>query len=157
MLAASEFTVGALANAEPLSLVLPRTKYEETALVGKTSDGPAVVFLSGSHPFQCFTCADNTTWKGTLIPQVRIEVDETTAFEPDSMMGHIGSVIRTGTQLVIIARSTPTHVYAHVVLEDGHPSTQGFAAGFSKWQVVIGDGHDKRVLWHCDASKRSDV
>jgi hypothetical protein len=42
MLAANEFTVGTLANAEPLSLILPRTEYEETALVGHTSDGPAV-------------------------------------------------------------------------------------------------------------------
>jgi hypothetical protein len=157
MLAANEFTVGTLANAEPLSLILPRTEYEETALVGHTSDGPAVVFLSGSRPFDWFPCVGNTHWKGLIIPQVRIEVGVASVFEPDSISGNIGAVIRTGTQLVIRARPIPPNGYAQIVLEDGHSPTQDFVAGFTTWQVVIGSGHDKRVLWNSDANTRSDA
>jgi hypothetical protein len=157
MLAANEFTVAPLANAEPLSLILPRTRYEETALVGHTSDGPAVVFLSGSRPFEWFACAGNTHWKGLIVPHVRIEVDEASVFEPDSISGNIGSVLRTGTQLVIRARPIAPHGYAQIILEDGLPTTQNVAAGFTTWQVVIGSGHDKRVLWNSDANTRSEA
>lgn len=45
MLSASEFTVGALKDASPFSLILPRTEHEETVLIGHVENAPAAVFL----------------------------------------------------------------------------------------------------------------
>ena len=77
MLSPSEFTVGKIGNAKPLSLILPTSKYEETLLVGQLDDLPTAVFLSGQHKSMFFKTEGNESWGGLIIPSVRIEIDET--------------------------------------------------------------------------------
>jgi hypothetical protein len=76
MLAGNEFTVGTLADARPLSLILPRSKYEETVLVGGSEKEPTAVFVGGRFNFHFFECSNATNWMGLLIPKVHVEVDD---------------------------------------------------------------------------------
>ncbi|GGA91249.1 hypothetical protein GCM10011491_19070 [Brucella endophytica] len=147
MLSPNEFTVGTFASATPLSLILPRVKYEETVLVGHIDSVAMAVFLSGSYAFDFFESA-NENWGGLIIPNVRIEVDETDLFNPDQTGASLGTVIRKDTRLIIRARrerfSGPS---TEITLHDGLASAEELRAGFNKWQVVIGEGLSKRVLW----------
>ncbi len=76
MLTASEFTVGSIGQATPLSLVLPRHDHEETILIAQCQSGPAAFFLSERERFKWFESSGNNHWHGLIIPNVRIEVDE---------------------------------------------------------------------------------
>lgn len=149
MLFANEFSVGALANATPLSLILPRNQYEATALVGTLKDTPAAVFLSGQFAFSFLPSVDNHSWKGLIIPNVRVEVDPTSLYNGDNIGGGLGTVIRMDTRLIVKAKSERFYGDGvSVTLHDGlTPCAEGYTAGFANWQVVLGEGQDKRVLW----------
>ncbi len=51
MLSAQEFTVGTLASAKPLSLMLPRTKSEHAALIAGTDQTPVAICLGPGTNF----------------------------------------------------------------------------------------------------------
>lgn len=144
MLAAEEFTVGTLGDAAPLSLILPRNKYEGTVLIGKFKELPAAVFLEGQYAFHFFESADNTSWRGLIIPNVRVEVDETSVGDH----GDLGTLIRKSTTLGIRAkRDGGFDDGTTVVLHDGLADTGDQRASFQNWQIVVGTGMDKRILW----------
>jgi hypothetical protein len=148
MLSASEFTVGTFGNAEPLSLILPRTKYEQTVLIGTYNGAAAAVFLSGEHAFRFFESAGNDSWEGLIVPNVRIEVDETTVFNPDHGDAPLGCVIRKGPLLTIRAiRDGSMGSSSTITLHDKLPFASDLRAGFKRWQIVIGDAFTKKVLW----------
>lgn len=145
MLTPEEFTVGTLGDAVPLSLILPRNKYEATVLIGQFKNVPAAVFLDGQFAYHFFESADNTSWKGLIIPNVRVEVDETSVSDG----GALGSLIRKSTTLGIRAkRDRGFDDGATVALYDDLADAGDLRAGFHKWQIVIGTGMDKRILWH---------
>lgn len=160
MLAPGEFTVGSLADATPLSLLLPRTKHETAMLVCGSPAEPMTVFLGEQYRFESFACANATNWKGVIVPEISIEVDESAIFDPDMNDYRTGSVIRRAEQLNIV-----------VIGEDGHrikrqiqiplmmglpPTGENQRAGFSKWQIVVGTGQQKRVLWKTDTVPSAD-
>lgn len=149
MLLASEFTIGSIGHATPLTLVLPRNMYEETILIGKCTNGPAAFFLSGSDQFKWFESAGNEHWHGLLIPDVHIEVDEASIFDPRQLRAKSGTVVRKGTQLIAQAKANSIHSFSGlepVVLEDDLPPALEEAAGFLRWQIVLGSGREMRVL-----------
>jgi hypothetical protein len=145
MLAPHEFTVGSYSDAEPLSLILPRTEYEFPALVGSVNEQPAAILLAGRFAFHFFECAGNDRWKGLIVPNIRVEVDQTSLLAE----APLGSVVREGTSLAVRGkREEQFDNGAVVVLHDGLVSTGNHKAAFGRWQVVIGEGPTKRVLWH---------
>jgi hypothetical protein len=148
VLTAAEFSVGCIGEALGLTLVLPRHKHEHTVLITHAPGYPAAVSLDGSSLFASFDCTGNTAWQGVLIPSVAIEVDERSVFDPDYEQAPLGTVIRAGTELMIVARPTnaiPRSVRLALQAELP-PCGEGMAAGFSRWRVVIGDEPDKREL-----------
>lgn len=150
MLSTSAFTIGSIGQAAPLTLVLPRNRYEETILIGLCSNGPAALFLSGTNQFDWFESASNDSWHGLLIPKVYIEVDETSIFDPRQLESKSGTVVRKGTQLIAQANQNPGRSFrklAPVILEDGLPPISEEEAGFLHWQIVLGSGREKRVLY----------
>jgi hypothetical protein len=148
MLSPSEFTVGTFGSAAPLSLVLPRTRHEETVLIGHIDGAPTAVFLSGQFASHFFQSTGNHRWRGLIIPDVRIEVDETSLFDPDQNGAPLSSVIRTDTRLVIRAKAEHALGQSTVItLHDELTSAGELRAGFTRWQVVIGGEQTKRVLW----------
>ncbi|GFE67252.1 hypothetical protein [Litoreibacter roseus] len=147
MLSPSEFTVGKVGTAMPLSLILPTSKYEETLLVGQLDELPTAVFLSGQHKSMFFKTEGNESWGGLIIPSVRIEIDETSFVDEYSSEAPMLSVTRTDTKLVVAARSERSFGQVQITLHEGLDSTGEAKAKFANWQIVLGKGQDKRVLW----------
>jgi len=146
MLRAEEFMVGTLADAAPGSLMLPRNRYEAVFLIGGPTDAAVAVCLSPAHPYAPIKCAEATAWRGIIIPNIVIEMDPMFMLTGDE--GRAGALIRSGSSLHILTashqsmRATPT-----VLLTDLPPAVDGEAAVFLRWQVVLGGGVSKRVLW----------
>lgn len=153
MLSPEEFNVGSFKAAPPGSLVLPRNKYEFVALICEGDGAPVAVFLSGEHAFQSFPSGDADNWKGLVVPNVRIEADESSLYDPD-LNGHApGVLVREETKLVV--RSKAEHSFGRsvpVVIKSGLAEGKG-SAGFTRWQVVIGQGEEKRVLHKIDLAE----
>jgi len=148
LLSPSEFTVGKVGSAKALSLVLPTSKYEETILVGQIVEAATAVFLSGAHKSQFFECEGNETWGGVIIPDVRIEVDETSLVDSARSDAPPLSVIRTDTRLLLAAKTERSFGrLTHVTLHDNLAPAGEFRAEFAKWQVVVGEGQNTRVVW----------
>lgn len=148
MLSPSEFFVGNVGSAKPLSLILPTGKYDETMLVGHVDGAAAAVFLSGTYKSIFIESAGNDRWRGLIIPDVRIEVDETSVVGAGCNNEPFLSVVRTDKRLVIPAqRDHQFGASALITLHDDLASAGEFQAIFSNWQVVVGTDQNVRVLW----------
>ncbi|MEA2822990.1 MAG: hypothetical protein QOJ86_4994 [Bradyrhizobium sp.] len=147
MLYPHECSVGCVGDVTTLSLVLPRDTFEATVLVAPAGESMVGVVLDGEHPYISIECGrDDTNWSGLLVPNVSIELDETTVFDARSS-SPLGSLIRTGTRLAISARA-PSAMRNHLIpiVPDLPPCRESFSAGFRRWRVIIGDGLSKREL-----------
>jgi hypothetical protein len=148
MLAPHEFTVGSVDGAVPLTLLLPRRDREEIMLIGEFKGAPVAIFLSGDYKFHFFETEGAAHWKGLIVPDVRIEVDETSLSDASYTSVPLGSLVRKDTTLGIrVRRERGFDDGATADLHSNLPSSGSEEAGFSKWQIVIGTGADKRVLW----------
>ena len=148
MLSPSEFTVGKVGVAKPLSLILPTNKYEETILVGQSKEAVLAVFLSGQHKSQFFESEGNEHWGGIIIPNVQIEIDERSIVDAYNADASPLSVIRVDTRLVLTAmRERSFGRLAQVSLYEGLVSAGKSQAVFTNWRVVLGEGQYKRTMW----------
>jgi len=154
MLSPEEFIVGNFKQAEPGSLVFPRTAYEELALICEGDGDPIAVFLSGDYAFQSFRTNEADNWKGIIVPNVRIEVDELSAFDLNYNDPSLGAMIREKSSLFLRTKYSE-HRWGSVpvVVQSGLPECQE-SAEFTKWQIVIGNGDDKRVLHMVDLNEK---
>lgn len=151
MLAPEEFTVGTFTSAPVGCLILPRNRHEATAIVGLLDETPTAVFLGDRHQFHSFPTAGSQNWSGLIIPNVRIEVDESTAFDPAYGNSSLGAMVRAATQLSIYARTERSFGWhAAVPVVSNLPAAYGGGVGFTKWQVVLGAGPEKRILLKID-------
>jgi hypothetical protein len=148
-----------LGQASGLTLFLPRTNYERTFVVASSDSGLIAVCLDrdSDMAFRTFNCTQNDVWKGLQIPNIRIEVELSSLFDPDERDFPLGSIIRRNTMLGISAKSAD-NIYAGrsklVPLIAGLPANgEGMSAGFRKWSVVLGAGNDCRRLFDMDASQ----
>lgn len=150
MLSPSSFTAGTFANARQLSLflVLSQAEWEETALIGIVEGAPVAVLLSEQYPLQFLPCMDENAWHGLIIPDVRIEVDESSVFNAENKRTPGGSVIRTDTKLIIRATNgqTTDGRLTEVTLHDDLPVAD-LRVGFTRWQVVLNNDENKGILW----------
>jgi hypothetical protein len=155
MLSPADFTVGSFPEAEGLTLMLPRTKHEEPILITSASCEKVAIYL-GQHKYDAHPCGDHDGWKGLVIRGVAIEVDEASLFDPDYEDAPLGAVVRQGSGLNIIAKSIDNHHIRRAqpvaLMVDLPACRERVAAGFRKWQVVLGDGEDKQVLFAVEAS-----
>jgi hypothetical protein len=146
MLSPEEFSVGTLASATPVSLILPRSKYEEMVLIGHIDGSPAAVVLSGQFQFRFFPSAGNHNWQGLIIPNIRIEVDEESLFDADNGIA-LGAAVRTDTRLIVRAKGERSlGQTTAITLHDKLETAGEHRAGFTRWQIVVGRGQDKRIL-----------
>ena len=153
MLSGSEFTVGAVGDGSPVSLMLPRSEQDQTMLIGHGRDGPEAVFLSGDYSYLCFPSAGATAWQGLIVPNVRVEVDETSLF--DSGYGQPpGAIVRADTRLFLVAQRDRGRSATEVGLLSNLPPTHNARAVFPRWHVVIGEGMNKRVLAKIDVGQK---
>ncbi len=93
MLLATQVFAGTLADVTALTLLLPRSRYEQAALIAPNGDKLFMIFLGPQHQFQTFECSGNTHWKGLLIPGIEIEMDASSVFDPKSEDAPLGVMI----------------------------------------------------------------
>lgn len=149
MLSPGEFSVGCIEDAKTsLTLALPRGRYEEPMLVTRASGSPYAIFLAGQHQFVGFECSNNDSWKGILIPNVYIEIDEDTIFDAENISSPLGALVRQNSQLYMLTR-TDGRLWGSTktpIIGDLPPCRQEMAAGFTKWRICLGEGATKREL-----------
>jgi len=148
VISTDEFHVASASSCTPLSLLLPRSHLDEPLLIGTSNNGKsACLMLSGPHQFSWFESEGADRWFGLAYPSVRIEMDETSVFSPDYTQSALGNLIRKGTSLAVCAKSREFRGQDFVMVENNLPSTGEASVGFTRWQVVLGHGHDKKVLF----------
>lgn len=154
MLAPHETVVGnfALAPDTGLTLMLPRSQYEQPMLIAGLPKQKMAIFLGEEFRFHGLSCGDQDNLEGLLIPEVQIELDEVSIFNPADRGGlPPGALIREGTVLNIMAHVRDgRHGFdrlQRVAVLAGLPAcAEREAAAFRRWQIVLGEGDDKRVL-----------
>ena len=147
LLSPNEFIVGSIKDAKPLSLFLSENENSKI-LIGYVGEVEMAVFICGEYQGKCFECSNNLSWQGVIIPNVRIEIDETSWVSHQENNTSIMAVIRIGDKLVVKAqKDDPYGRFCQVELHHNLPSCSDYTARFMKWQVALGDGQDKRVLW----------
>ncbi|WP_445219747.1 hypothetical protein ACKWRH_06205 [Bradyrhizobium sp. Pa8] len=156
MLSPNEFSVGHIGAAASLTLVLPADRYDHLLLVTTAHDEPTAIFLDDRHQFEAFGCQGNIHYKGILVPNVRIEVDETSVFDVSRNWAELGTVVRKDDGLFI---STGTDRFGGnqlIALQRNLVACDANAAiGFTRWQIVIGEGPCKRTLRIIDHEKKT--
>ena len=148
MLRPQDFSVSFFGEAVGLSLALPRGKYDDCAIIAPAGEGLTAVTLEGDNPFMSFNCTNNTSWKGVLIPNISIEIDETSIFDPEDGGAPLGSLVRATSTLAIVSVSEGGfRRQARVPLVAGLPlCAENFTAGFRRWKILIGEGLSRQEL-----------
>jgi len=147
MLSPTEFAVDYIRNAAlGLTLVLPRNESDPPLLVTRNHTGSRAILFDHKGHFVVFECHNDHTWDGILIPNVAIEVDETSIVIDNQPP--LGSLTREDTHLIIHALENDgfksrTKV---TIASDLPHGDQYLSASFTKWQICLGNGPTKRVL-----------
>lgn len=85
-------------------------------------------------------------------------VDRANLFSPDDERVPLGSVVRGGTYLAITAKSGDRRGFQDAIrinLRDDLPkSPSNLTAGFLHWQLVLGSGQERRVLFEMDLREK---
>ena len=161
MLKPHECIPGSIENAEPMTLVLPNTQYGERLLTFSAEGKKFALLLSGAadHIFRFVECNDSHAWRGLLVPNVAIELDADSLFNGDGYSPPLGSIVRRGASLSLqtVALVNRFHHFGGLFdlldgLPEGHPSV---TVCFTKWQIVLGEGQEKRVLHSVDVTPDS--
>lgn len=158
MLKPHEFTAGWLENAAHMTFVLPRTSYEQRALVLSIDSKPHALLLEGDERtlHHVAACREEASWGGVLIPSVEIEIDPTSVYI-DGSYPPLGALVRLGTCLSVQTRflgRNPGFGSAAFQLLDNLPLCEGSErASFTRWSIVLGEGQAKRVLHQVDVAR----
>ncbi len=153
MLTANQFTVGSLADALPLSLVMPRRPGGPFVLVGWRGEEVVGVFVGPENRFRSIRCAGTANWVGLIVSNVRVEVDPISMFDPNYDDVPSGALVRRDTRLVAQAARESMSGPLVVTLADELDDAGTEEAGFGHWQIVVGEGLDKQVLHTVDVRK----
>jgi hypothetical protein len=142
MLSPHEFSLGSIGDAVGLTLVLHANR-GTTFLVNATVEPKVAVVLEGDHALHSFECTGNGSWQSVLIPNVSIEVDETSVVDNTPL----GALVRSGTMLAIKTKWDGRTGNGRVPLvNDLTKCPDHHSASFTRWRIVIGDGVSKREL-----------
>lgn len=146
MLAPHEFLVGPVALASGITLLLRRDARDASFLVTSAPGEPTAIFLDGQHRFSYMPSAGNDDWTGVLVPNVAIEIDETSIL--DASEGQpLGVLVRKHTRLSIRAQRDPRRSVSTIAIVADLPAChENESAAFARWQIVVGEGLSKRVL-----------
>jgi hypothetical protein len=151
MLSLNEFSAGELRSARPIALLLPLAEHDEEFLIAGTQEVPVGIFLGGEHLFRHFETSTSDNWTGLVVPNLTIEVDEESAFDARFKRATVGSVVRKGGVLEICVVQERGGRTGFVSVVSGLPLIDGHQAGFNRWQLVLGEGRNKRVIRAMDA------
>lgn len=122
--------------------MLPIGTYGQTVLVGGTADKRVAVFIEGSTAFRFFKYETNDNFDGLIVPGIELELDETSVFHDSYVDAPLGTLVRQGAELCIVAYGEHTFGRGmRVPLVANLPSLQERrSAGFTRWQLTVGQG-----------------
>jgi hypothetical protein len=153
MLAPHEFSVGPVALASGMTLVLRRGTREASFLVTAATGEPTAIFLDGEHRFSFMPSADNTDWCGILVPNVAVEIDEASILDANEGQP-LGALVRKHSRLLVRAKRDPrTGITPVAIVADLPPCHENESSTFARWHIVLGEGMSKRVLFKIDAGE----
>jgi hypothetical protein len=157
MLLPREFSVGYIGNVTQLTLVLPVDDYDRAFLVTLAPGKPTAIVVDERDSFVSFVCDNNTSWKGLLVPNIAIELDEKATDDSVGWSAPLGMLVRRDDGLFISTKAEgtfPQNTMAPILT--GLPASQPkMAASFKKWRIVIGEGLSKRILMRFDTERQS--
>ncbi len=161
MLLPDEFSVGPLADAVPVTLMIPRTKYESHFLIGGLGNKPIAICFAEDFKFKAFECAGNEAHSGMLVPNVRIEVDPASAVDGSPFEVPPGAIVRRGAHLGIMAilgssgfgGFSPQFV---PLVSNLSQAREDYGVGFRRWAITLGVGVNRRVLFEIDLTRSTD-
>lgn len=146
MLTIDEFSAGDLSTMKPVSLLRPIASHDREVLVAGSDDNPIAVILHDEYAYQWFEAAGSSDWTGLIIPNLRIELDETSAFDARYERPPLGAAMRKASELVICTKQQNGLGTAHIALINDLPSIGEHRVAFSRWHLVLGDHIEKRVI-----------
>lgn len=146
MLTVDEFSAGDLSTAKPISLLRPTASHDREVLVAGSDDKPIAIILHDEYAYQWFQAAGSSDWTGLIIPNLRIELDETSAFDARYERPPLGAAMRKGSELAICTKQQNGMGMAHISLIGGLHSLGDHKVGFTRWQLVLGEDTMKRII-----------
>lgn len=152
MLKPSEFYVGSVEQAGHLTLILPNKTYDNCALTFIADEKKYALFLDGEHRVQYHfvDCETDVQVGGIMVPGVEIELDPTSAIDGDGSRVPRGALIRHADALSVwttfLGRSLGYSMGLMALQTDLPKGDNSSRAFFTRWQLVLGHGHEKRVL-----------
>lgn len=152
MLFSDEFIVGTPASARDGSLILPRTNRGEVILVGSLNKRKAAICLGEDYRFQIQT-EYLDRYCGLVISEIRIEVDETSAFDPGRHDVKPGNLLKRSGGLGIYGIQGHGWSELKLVCISSQMDESGDEAAFRGWQIVIGRGSEKRIIFTSSSEK----
>jgi hypothetical protein len=158
MIDPSECFVAPISAAKEMTLILPRSQYEYRCLIAMSGDKPISICLDEVHQlgrFLAFECTEKESWKGIHVPGVRIELDEASIHDAEGYQAPKGSMIRFEDKLALRVRfeaNYQTHGITVIICDNLPLCAPYMSACFLKWQIVLGEGEEKRVLAKVDAT-----
>ena len=118
-------------------------------LVGWYEDKSHFVFLGGTYQFDKIP-VDDDKYKnlvGLLFQDIQFQIDPSSYYQPSSdSETRIGSLIRTGTELLIVVESVNHKARPAVILLNNLKDLGTKKECFSKWQVLSNDGTNYKEL-----------
>lgn len=156
MLKPAECFVASLGKAEPMSFVIPTASFAHRALVFEADDRKLALFVDGPEDFRFHFLLCEDRWSGLHIPGVSIELDPASIFDTNGQWAPLGSLTRHGENLVVQSRfldgragpfGTSLEMMTGLPVGETHSK-----ACFLRWQIVLGEGDEKRVLHTVNAS-----
>lgn len=140
---------------------MPRAEYEHRCLIVTVGEKPITICLDDLPRvgrFLAFESDDNDNWKGLHIPGVRIELDETSLHDAEGRYAPRGSMVRVDDRLALwveLEGQYQTRRCAITVNDKLPTCAPHMSACFLKWQIVLGNGEEKRVLAEMDSTPTS--
>ena len=151
MLEPKEYFVGNLTAAPAGSLVLPRNQHELPVLMGLRGEGRIGVFLGEPFRFSTLENDNFDDWAGLIVPGVTILADEST-LTPE--IKRLGTLVRLKDKIALAASPPVRHGFGQMIrvdlATDLPPCADTEQAGFLHWQIVLGRGVERRVLFNVD-------
>lgn len=153
MLSVSDFKTGSVDDIAALSLFLPVQTGEETLLVFPIKEHRWCVVLDGQYRFSAFVSDIYAApRRGLIIPDVHIEVDEKSAFDPGAKDLR-GALVRSGSSIgirVLVEGAGYRQARLLELMSDLPAGSKDISVGFSKWAITHGTGEHRRELFVFD-------
>lgn len=125
------------------------------ALIVKEDDSWYAIHLDAPHRFQGIRLNARYRLEGAFLLGVEIEINHTRMVDRFRGEAPLGSLVRKAAQLDILAIFNDRQGFGDPIpfrILTALPETKdGGEVYFSDWQIVLGDGDDKRILYRCGA------